>query len=86
MRNALLKQNRYADAEHYARMAVKLEPENMDSYASLATILRVQGRFDEALENAQKSVELAPKSVFANAVLGDVLMFLGDMAKLRRDC
>lgn len=41
-----------------------------------AADLLAQGKPDEALQEAQRSVELAPDSVASNALLGDVLMAL----------
>ena len=49
-------------ARSYKDKALELEPSNADAYRTSSVLLLVQGRYDEAVADAKRSVQLAPGS------------------------
>jgi superkiller protein 3 len=69
---------RLADAEHFARRAVQLEPKNAVAWDRLGVALQSRGSFTTETEHAyRRAVELEPEFAVAYAHLGRVLKRLG---------
>jgi len=58
---ALLRQNRYDEAEDQFRKALRLQPNSADAHSNLAVALQRHGRRDEALEHYQMALKLRPR-------------------------
>lgn len=69
---------RFADAEHFARRAVQLQPKNAVAWDRLGVALQGRGLFNNETENAyRRAVELDPEMAVAYAHLARVLNRLG---------
>ena len=60
----------YEDLEYPAKRALELGPHLADSHAAWSATLRSVGKFDEALEAANRAVALEPESYVANRLAG----------------
>lgn len=58
---ALWQQGKLGEAEHAARKALGLAPNNAECHSTLALVLSHQGRHEEAETHYQKAVALAPR-------------------------
>ena len=67
----------YDQALEQFMLAEKSLPNDSDLMASIAYIIRRQGRFEEALERQERAFELNPRSVQQSRALGTTLMQLG---------
>ena len=66
-------------ARTYTDKALELEPSNADAYRTSSVLLLAQGRYEEAVVNAKRSVQLAPGS----ADVGELASFvLGSRTRL----
>ena len=69
---------RFADAEHFARRAVQIQPKHAVAWDRLGVALQSRGLFNNETENAyRRAVELDPEFAVAYAHLARVLNRLG---------
>jgi len=69
-------QDRYYDwegAERHFRRAIDLDPGYSTAHQWYSCTLNFQGRFDEALSEAERALEIDPLSLVMNMNLGDIL-------------
>jgi Tfp pilus assembly protein PilF len=71
---------RYDEAEKSARFALQSEP-NVEAYSALASILREQGKLDQALEAAEQALRLAPANNPALHAKASTLLAMGRAAE-----
>lgn len=64
----------FATAEREFRRAIALNPNYATAHQWYAELLTYLGRFDEALNEIQKSQELDPLSLIINVTVGDILI------------
>ncbi len=64
-------------ARSYADRALALDPANADAYRTSAILFLAQGRYDDAVAEARRSVELAPGSADVAELASFVLAFSG---------
>jgi Tfp pilus assembly protein PilF len=83
---ALLKQERYAEAEAAYRQAIELKPDYALAYNNLGKVLHDQGRVDEAIAEYQKAIQLDPKIAMAHANLGGALYNKGRVDEAMTEC
>lgn len=50
--------NKFSDAEYYARTVLERDPENLEAHFNLSVTLAHQNRLEEAMQKVRKSVEL----------------------------
>ena len=74
---ALFYQGEFEESEEACRKALYLDPELVEVYDTLGTVLYSEGRLEEALEAFRKGVELDPESVPLHSDLGLTLHALG---------
>ena len=68
----------WQDAERRFRRAIDLNPNNALAHLQLGfSVLVVQGRFDEGLEEARRAVSLDPLSPYINTEFGRALFWAG---------
>ena len=68
----------WQDAERGYRLALELNPNNALAHLELgASVLVVQGRFEEGLEEVRRAVKLDPLSPYVNTEFGRALMWAG---------
>ncbi len=72
--NALMSQDRLAEAIPYLRLAVQLSPDYASAHHHLATIFLRQGQAEDALYEFRKTVALDPTLAHAHSNLGSLLM------------
>jgi tetratricopeptide (TPR) repeat protein len=66
--NALATVGNFAEAAHYFRQAVHLEPLDIGNHSMLAQTLSIQGRYDEAIAELQKAIGFMSKTGNEEAV------------------
>jgi len=66
-----------ARAVEFANKALAIDPRTPGPYNLLAVIARGEGRFDDAIANAEKAIELSPNTFIYHAVLGQTLVYVG---------
>ena len=64
-------------ARSYTDKALELEPNNADAYRTSGVLLLAQGRYEEAVVNAKRSVQLAPGSADVGELASFVLASSG---------
>jgi adenylate cyclase len=64
-------------ARTYTDKALELEPSNADAYRTSSVLLLAQGRYEEAVVNAKRSVQLAPGSADVGELASFVLASSG---------
>jgi adenylate cyclase len=64
-------------ARVYTDKALELEPSNADAYRTASVLLLAQGRYEEAVANARRSVQLAPGSADVGELASFVLASSG---------
>jgi tetratricopeptide (TPR) repeat protein len=64
---------------------IALLPNESNPQDSYAEILRMAGRFDEALEHYQASLKIDPKFVFSQLGIADTYALMGDQARARTE-
>ncbi len=83
---ALMGDGQREAALEQARKAVELLPDDQPSHTSRSDVLRMSGRFEEAVAPAREGVRLAPQNRWPRAVLAQSLLAaadtLGAMAQL----
>ena len=75
--NALVKENKFNEAEVACRKALEFNPGSAEVYNSLGIILNNLGRLDEAETNYKKAIELKPDYSQAYNNLGIILDKIG---------
>ncbi|MGD9731842.1 MAG: FecR domain-containing protein [Desulfamplus sp.] len=73
-----------AESLETAQNAVKLAPKRASTHAALATVLQSKGKFEEALQEAEKAAALDPLSVPALIRNVELLLGLDNVAKAER--
>lgn len=56
---------RLEDARRSFQTVLEAHPDDADAHAGLAAVLRVEGRFDEAIAHARRALELDPEQEYA---------------------
>lgn len=69
------------ESERDARRALELDPELAAAWRSLAFLYLQRGRFDLAVEAAERAIALNPSDVLSHVVRGAVLMWSGRSAE-----
>jgi O-antigen ligase len=64
-------------AEHYAKKAIALSLNNQQGYWTLAQVRIYQGKFDEALKLAKKTIELEPDYFYSYKVAAQIANLIG---------
>jgi tetratricopeptide (TPR) repeat protein len=75
---AFLRRRRYGAARHHLTAALVHRPRHAYSYFLLALVARKQGDLNRAVAHARRAAELAPLRPRYRAVLGSLLLRLGD--------
>ena len=71
---------RFAEAENFARRAIKLDAQNPYAYDQLGVALELRGMINEETENAYRSaIKIDPLAALAYAHLGRLLRKKGDL-------
>jgi TolB-like protein/Tfp pilus assembly protein PilF len=66
-------------ARHWAELAVRLAPANPETHQALADVLSLTGHADDAIRVAKIAIDLNPNLADAYVVLGQALIFCGDL-------
>ncbi|MDW8104132.1 MAG: tetratricopeptide repeat protein [Armatimonadota bacterium] len=66
---ALTNLKRYLAAEHEAKMALQLDPEDLTALIALGVVYHATGRYQQALQVLEKCIEQAPQNAFLWAML-----------------
>ncbi|MEL7187362.1 MAG: tetratricopeptide repeat protein, partial [Pseudomonadota bacterium] len=74
---ALMKQNRLAEAEEQLRFALELEPEFPQLHEDLGSVLAMQTRFDEAITAFETAIRLQPALPLVKRKLAQALIAAG---------
>jgi tetratricopeptide (TPR) repeat protein len=74
---AELLRSQYAKALERLEDAVRISPSDAESLRRLAVMYIVSGDFDAAVTAAERAVNVDPNNVASHAVLGEVLLFVG---------
>ncbi|MGB5873582.1 MAG: tetratricopeptide repeat protein [Bacteroidota bacterium] len=74
---AELLRSQYTKALERLEDAVRISPSDAESLRRLAVMYIVSGDFDAAVSTAERAVTVDPNNVASHAVLGDVLLFMG---------
>jgi len=73
-------------AERAARDALRLDPQNPNTHVVLASVLRDERRYGEALLGFQDAKALSPNSRYVEANITDVLLASGRFERARQVC
>ncbi|QLE45947.1 tetratricopeptide repeat protein (plasmid) [Nostoc sp. C052] len=71
--NALVRQNRFADAQATYQTALQFHPDNFEIHLELAKALEKDKKWDEAIASCQRAIELNPDYSWSHKHLGDIL-------------
>lgn len=71
----------FEEAVEHGKIALELDPLNQALNGNIARVLYFLGRFDEAIELAQKNLELAPNFFFTHWALGVCYRQTGEFEK-----
>ncbi|MCC7167940.1 MAG: tetratricopeptide repeat protein, partial [Rhodospirillales bacterium] len=74
---ALQKLERIAEAEHWYRQAIEIDPAYAPAYDNLGTLLQLDGRLDESAQLHEKAIALDPNRAGARVNLANALMAEG---------
>ncbi len=77
----LATQLRFDEAFEHGRVALELDPLSQPLNGNVARALYIAGRYDDAIELAEKNLELAPDFFFTHWVLGVTFRQMGDFEK-----
>lgn len=75
--HALLKQQRYGEAEQQFRAALSLTPDVPQIYEDLGSVLALQQRYDDAIPLFERAISLEPGLSLAHKKLGQALTAVG---------
>jgi tetratricopeptide (TPR) repeat protein len=75
--HALMKQERFGDAEEQLRLALSLQPDHPQLYEDLGSVLAMQHRYDDAIPLFEQAVKLEPRLPLAHKKLGQALAAVG---------
>jgi tetratricopeptide (TPR) repeat protein len=74
---ALMKQNRLAEAEKQLRFALDMQPEFPQLHEDLGSVMAMQSRFDEAIASFETAIRLQPALPLAKRKLAHALIAAG---------
>jgi len=77
--NALVRQNRFADAIATYHNALQYHPDNFEIHLELGKILEKEQKWEEAIAAYQRAIELNPNHALAHQHLGDALADRGQL-------
>jgi tetratricopeptide (TPR) repeat protein len=83
--NALMKLNRFPEADEAYAHAVKLNPKNAAAHAAVASSLARKGDYPGALRDIDEALRLQPDLASAFAARGEIKRSLGDLTGALRD-
>ena len=75
--NALMRQNRFTEAEEQLRFALSLKGDFPQLHEDLGSVLAQQGKFDEAIVSLERAIQLEPNLPLAHKKLGHALAQAG---------
>ncbi|KPP96507.1 MAG: FkbM family methyltransferase [Bacteroidetes bacterium HLUCCA01] len=78
---ALYKQEKYAEAESFARQVVQMKPDFVKALLNLGLILQAQARLEEALQIYARANQLDPGNAVIAFKIGVIYKNLGNFAK-----
>ena len=76
----------WIEAENHFKRAIELDPKSLKAHQWYALFLLPQGRFDEALKQANDALELAPGSVVIRATIASIYYFMGEQDQAMTRC
>lgn len=80
----LLDQQKWSQAEQYARQAVALAPDSMDTHRVLAIVLESLGAYRDAISEYQQAVEITPNLTFLDLQIGIIYRHLAASSNNRQ--
>jgi serine/threonine-protein kinase len=78
--------NDYAEAARYGSAAVAARPDSAAAHNNLGSVLRLQGKLDEAEAEYRKAIDLDPKHAAAHYNLGHALCKQGKLDQAITEC
>jgi tetratricopeptide (TPR) repeat protein/4-hydroxybenzoate polyprenyltransferase/SAM-dependent methyltransferase len=77
--NALVRQNRFADAQATYQTALQFRPNNVEIHLALGKALEKDKKWDEAFATYQRAISLNPNYSWSHKHLGDILAERGQL-------
>lgn len=77
--NALVRQNRFDDAQASYQTALQYHPNNFEIHLELGKVLEKEKKWDEAINSYRRAIELNPDDSRSHKYLGDILAECGQI-------